>query len=118
MTHAIENFFTAWGETDATARAAALRAAVSPTLYYVDPRVSDPITTLDALIDYVAMYSQYAPGATAAVVDLSHTAGHARATVAFGMADGSQQLGQYFIELDDQSRATRMIGFVGLGEPQ
>lgn len=118
MTQAIESFFAAWGEPDAEIRANMLRAVVSPQLYYVDPRVTDPITTLDALIDYIGMYSQFAPGATAKVVQLSRTAGHTRASVAFGMPEADPQLGQYFFEFDDESRVTRMIGFVGLGEPE
>ena len=48
----------------------------------------------------------------------SETKGHFRATVEFAMADGKKQHGQYFIETDQTGRATRMIGFVGLGDPE
>ncbi len=34
------------------------------------------------------------------------------------MADGAKQHGQYFVEVDDAGRITRMIGFVGLGAPE
>ncbi len=118
MSHAIESFFAAWGETDANTRKDALRAAVSPDFSYLDPRIDAPVTDFDALAGYVEMYAQYAPGATAAVVNLNDTAGVYRATVAFRMADGKEQLGQYFIEPDAEGRAQRLVGFAGLGEPE
>ena len=118
MSHAIESFFAAWGETDANTRTDMMRAAVSPDFSYLDPRTPEPVTELDALAGYVEMYTQYAPGATAAVVSQSTTQGHHRATVEFRMADGTVQLGQYFIECDAEDRPARLIGFVGLGEPE
>lgn len=118
MTHAIESFFAAWGEADADTRSDMLQKTLSSTMSYADPRAPDPISDPQALIDYVGMYSQFAPGASAQVVASSETAGLARVTVAFRMADGAEQLGQYFIELDDQSRIARAIGFAGLGAPE
>ncbi|MCP4822324.1 MAG: molecular chaperone GroEL [Shimia sp.] len=118
MTHAIESFFAAWGEADADTRSGMLHKTLSSQISYADPRTPDPITESQALIDYVGMYSQFAPGATAQVVVTGETAGYTRATVAFRMADGAEQLGQYFIELDDQSRISRAIGFAGLGAPE
>ena len=118
MSDAIERFFAAWGEPDADTRAQTLRETLSPDISYVDPRTPDAITNRDALIAYVAMYTQYAPGATARVVCLSNTQNMYRATVEFGMSDGMKQVGQYFIELDAESRASRLTGFVGLGEPE
>jgi hypothetical protein len=118
MSDAIASFFSAWGLTDADARAAALGQSLSPDIHYLDPRTPEPITSLAALVDYVGMYTQYAPGATAAVVSQSTTQGHHRATVEFRMADGTVQLGQYFIECDAEERPARLIGFVGLGEPE
>lgn len=118
MTDRVDRLFKAWGETDAQARAAALRDGLAPAFSYVDPRAPAPITDADAFVDYVAMFTEYAPGATARVVNWSECKGHYRATVKFVMPDGATQLGQYFIELDDAGRATRMIGFVGLGAPE
>lgn len=122
MSNAIERFFASWGEPDPDVRAAAIRACLSPRIAYCDPRTPDTITNADALIAYVAMYTQYAPGATAQVVNLSSTQDVFRATVKFHMDSGNDggnsQLGQYFIELDAQSCLTRVIGFVGLGEPE
>ncbi len=118
MSDAIESFFAAWGETDANTRKDALRTAVSPDFSYLDPRTPEPVTDFDALVGYVEMYTQYAPGATAAVVNLSETVGVFRATVAFRMADGKEQMGQYFIEPDAEGRAARFVGFAGLGEPE
>ncbi len=118
MMHAIEQFFAAWGDTDADSRATTLCNCLPTDLTYLDPRTPEPISDLDELIGYVGMFSQYAPGATAKVVDLSETSGHFRATVEFGMPDGTAQLGQYFITLDDQSRAARLVGFAGSGVPE
>ncbi len=118
MTHAIESFFAAWGEADADTRSTMLHTSLSPRITYADPRTPDPITEAQALVDYVGMFSQFAPGATAQVVALADTAGYVRAIVAFRMADGAEQLGQYFIELDDHSRISRAIGFAGLGAPE
>ncbi len=118
MTQAIETFFAAWGDPDAGTRAEALRGALSDPFYYADPRTPEPITGADALIAYVAMYTQYAPGATARVAALSETKGHYRATIAFEMADGTTQYGQYMIDLNDDGKAARLIGFAGLGEPE
>ena len=118
MGHAIDTFFAAWGEPDAQTRAQMLSDCLAPAPHYVDPRTPAPITELSALIEYVAMYTQYAPGATAKTVALSETQGAYRATVEFLMSDGKKQFGQYFAELDDQSRVQRLVGFVGLGEPE
>ncbi|KPA21714.1 hypothetical protein shim_24210 [Shimia sp. SK013] len=118
MTHAIASFFAAWGEADADTRSANLRQTLSSSISYADPRTPDPITDIQAVIDYVGMYSQFAPGATAEVVAQSETAAQHRATVAFRMADGTEQLGQYYIDLDDQSRISRAVGFAGIGAPE
>lgn len=118
MSEAIRAFFAAWGDNDENRRAESLREVLSPNITYLDPRTPEPVTSVEALIAYVAMYTQYAPGATASVSALSETQGHYRATVTFAMADGMTQLGQYFIEVDDQQRLMRMVGFVGLGDPE
>lgn len=118
MSDAIERFFAAWGEADADAREQSLREILSPDITYADPQTPEPITDASALVAYVTMYTQYAPGATAHVTHISNIQGSYRATVEFAMSDGMKQLGQYFIELDTQSRLTRLTGFVGLGEPE
>ena len=118
----IEDFFAAWGETDEVARADAIKTALGPTVYYADPRTPEPITDADALIAYVGMFSANAPGWTAKVVKSDVIAGWMRATVAFGGKgpDGSDMIqhGQYFVETNADGKATRMIGFAGLGDPE
>ena len=99
----IHDFFGAWGETDPRARADAIRAATSEPLSYADPRTPEVIASQEALIEYVGMFATAAPGAIAKVVNLSSTLDVHRATVAFVMADGMQQMGQYTIELDTVS---------------
>lgn len=118
MTNFVETFFDAWGETDADARAKAVQSTLAADFEYLDPRTPDPLTDADALVGYVAMYSQYAPGATAKAVHLSQTGGFTRASVEFAMADGNKQHGQYFIEHDDDGRLARVVGFVGMGTPE
>ena len=62
------------------------------------------------------MFVANAPGAKAVVVDTQTRHGVTRATVAFRMADGMEQMGQYFVE-QDTGGITRMVGFVGTGVP-
>ncbi|MEL7282546.1 MAG: nuclear transport factor 2 family protein [Pseudomonadota bacterium] len=118
MSDGIKQLFLAWGDTDEDARAATLTNAIAPQFYYADPNAPEPITDMNAFLAYVGMYTQYAPGATARVAHLTECKGHHRATVTFEMADGTQQFGQYFIDLDQDGLITRMIGFAGLGAPE
>ena len=115
---AIHDFFKAWGISDAEARADLIARSVSDDVHYADPRTPEPITSASALAEYVGMFSAAAPGAVAKVLHLSTTAGMQRASVAFVMADGMQKMGQYFIETNEDDKPSRMIGFVGLGEPE
>jgi len=117
---AIDTFFDAWGESDATTRAKMISEAVEEDVIYADPRSPDPMHGIDALSAYVGMFSANAPGWTARVVSSDTTATVTRATVAFGGKgpDGSDmvQHGQYFIEGGD--KLARIIGFVGTGAPE
>lgn len=117
MSDQIQRLFMAWGNSDADARAAELKDTLASEFYYADPNAPDPITDAEAFVTYVGMFTQYAPGATARVANLTECKGHHRATVVFEMADGKQQFGQYFVDLSDDGRIARIIGFVGLGEP-
>ncbi len=118
MSTAAERFFTAWGEADATARISRINAAMVPNASYADPRTPAPINGTGEIADYVAMFSQNAPGAVAEVVKSDSQAGFTRVTVAFKMADGMLQHGQYFLEHDTQGLITRMVGFAGTGAPE
>ena len=118
MSDAIERFFASWGEPDPDTRAKALNDCLPSEVSYADPRTPETITDRETLIAYVAMYSQYAPGATARVTNLSSTQGNYRANVEFRMPDGKTQTGQYFIEIDDLSRPRNIVGFVGLGDSE
>ena len=71
----------------------------------------------DALSDYVGMFTQAAPGATANVVKSDTIQGMTRATVAFRMPNGREQHGQDFVEPSD-GPMSRMVGFVGTGGPE
>ena len=117
MTTRIHDFFNAWGLSDDTARALAIRATLAPEATYGDPRTPAPLNGPEEIAAYVAQFAQAAPGASASVVADQTQHGLTRATVAFTMADGMQQLGQYFITLNDAGAITAMTGFVGTGAP-
>ena len=120
MSDAVTAFFDTWGLSDDDARAKAIAAVYSEDGTYADPRAQEPMVGPEAVAAYVNMFSANAPGWTAKVVTSDEIAGAVRATIAFGGLgpDGNEmvQLGQYFAETSD-GRITRMIGFVGTGEP-
>lgn len=118
MSTSIQGFFAAWSETDDARRHAAIAAAFAETGQYADPRTSAPLTDTSAISDYVGQFIEAAPGAAADVIALDQHHGVSRATIAFRMANGMEQLGQYFVELDNTGRISRMVGFVGTGAPQ
>lgn len=118
MTDKIQDFFDAWGMSGDQSRQAAINASVSPDVIYCDPRTPEPICGPGPLADYLSMFSQAAPGASAKVVKSDTSHAHARVTVAFRMADGMEQLGQYFVQTDDAGNITAMSGFVGTGAPE
>ena len=100
-------------------RAEKITNAVTANIQYDDPRTPQTVNGIDALNEYVGMFSANAPGWAAKVVGSNTTAGMTRATVAFSGAgpDGNEtvQLGQYFVETDGDL-ISRMVGFVGTGE--
>ena len=119
MSDLIKTFFDAWEINDAESRMEKVSAAVSDDVVYDDPRTPETIKGIDALCEYVGMFSANAPGWTAKVEKSDTVAGMMRATVAFGGAgpDGNQmvQYGQYFVEVND-GLISKMVGFVGTGE--
>ena len=118
MSDPISTFFDAWQMDDADARHANIASAVTSDVQYDDPRTQETISGVNALSEYVAMFSANAPGWSAKVVATDTVAGMTRATVAFGGMgpDGSEmvQHGQYFIETEG-GHISRMVGFVGVG---
>ena len=116
MTDQVQAFFSAWTMEDAGLRRATIDAALAAGASYADPRTPEPITDAAALSDYVGQFIAAAPGAAVEVVKSDSRQGVTRATIAFRMAGGIEQTGQYFIETDGSGRITRMIGFVGTGD--
>ena len=118
MSDPISTFFEAWQLEDASARLEKITSSVSPNVHYDDPRTPETVVGIDALSDYVGMFSANAPGWTARVTGSDTTAGMVRATVAFGGKgpDGKDmiQYGQYFVQIEGDL-ITRMVGFVGTG---
>lgn len=112
----IEPFFAAWCEPDAEARAAALRDAIGDTFTYSDPMFPRSMSDVGELIDYVSMFLDRSPGSTVRVVNLNQTGRAFLATVAFAPPEGAEQQGQYFIEIDDECRLRRLVGFVDQGD--
>jgi hypothetical protein len=120
MSDCIATFFEAWQIEGAEARLAKINSAVAESIRYDDPRTPETLNGIEALNNYVAMFSANAPGWSAKLVKSDTTSNVTRVTVAFGGVgpDGSQQvqLGQYFVE-KEEDLITRMVGFVGTGEP-
>ena len=118
MASALDTFFAAWSESDCAKRAAAIGSVVAADGTYADPRTPEPMTGPGPLAEYVGMFTEAAPGATATVVKSDTQHGLTRATVEFKMSDGMAQMGQYFAEIDDDGMIARMVGFVGTGAPE
>ncbi len=114
MTKSIEEFFTAWSESDAEKRNAKIAGALADSVYYADPRTEAPIQDLAALQTYVGMFSEMAPGMSVSVTGTSQVAHFVRANVQFGEGEQSQ-MGQYTIDLDEDGKMARIVGFVGTG---
>ena len=119
MSDPVATFFAAWQLEDSEARLAKISSAVTKTVKYDDPRTPETLSGIEALNNYVAMFSANAPGWSAKVIKSDTTAGATRATVAFGGTgpDGAEQtqLGQYFVEQEGEL-ISRMVGFVGIGD--
>lgn len=120
MSDCITTFFDAWKIEEAETRLAKLNNSVTQTIQYDDPRTPESVNGIAALNNYIGMFSANAPGWSAKVIKTDAVAGVTRVTVSFaGMGpDGSEQvqLGQYFVE-EDGDLVSRMVGFVGTGEP-
>ncbi len=115
MQSKIEQFYGAWSETDKVKQAEAVAAALSAEARYVDPRTPDPLVGPAAVADYVAQFTEMAPGAVATVAQVDERDGIARATIAFVMPDGNRQMGQYFVQADTDGQLSHLVGFVGTG---
>ncbi len=111
---ATDTFFCAWSEADDAARLALISGVVTGECTYDDPRSQGILTGDAAISDYVGNFARMAVGAKVVVVKTDLRGTSERATIAFQMADGMEQMGQYFIEHDDD-KITRMVGFVGTG---
>ncbi|MEM9103248.1 MAG: nuclear transport factor 2 family protein [Pseudomonadota bacterium] len=121
MSNSIAIFFEAWQLTDANARREKITHAVTQNVEYHDPRTPSAVNGIEALNEYVGMFSANAPGWTAKVIKSDTTADMTRVTVAFGGKgpDGEDkvQLGQYFVETQGD-QISRMVGFVGTGNQE
>lgn len=121
MSGSVSTFFEAWQIEDAVARREKISTAVSADIKYDDPRTPETITGIEALSEYVGMFSANAPGWSAKVVKSDTIGGITRSTVTFSGRgpDGTEQvqLGQYFSETEG-GVVSRLVGFVGTGEQQ
>jgi len=117
MQAAIEQFFSAWSESDDTARHVAIAGALATEATYSDPRSGSRLHGVDAISDYVGNFSANAPGWTARVESFHEVNGYAKATVSFEgrNSDGEHmaQLGTYFGEADPSGAVIALAGFVG-----
>ena len=118
MSDPIATFFDAWELDVVDVRFEKITSAVTANVQYDDPRTPDTINGIDALSEYVGMFTANAPGWSAEVIASDTTAGMTRVTVAFkGKGPDSQpmvQHGQYFVQMEGDL-ISRMVGFVGTG---
>lgn len=118
MSDPISIFFDAWQLESAESRLEKITSAVTANIQYDDPRTTQTVNGINALSEYVGMFSANAPGWSAKVVASDTTAGVTRATVTFGGLgpDGKEmvQYGQYFVQMEG-NLISRMVGFVGTG---
>ncbi len=113
MSDALNGFFAAWGDGDKDSRANLVRSAVGDGFHYADPHVPEPITSVDAMLDFLG---QFPPGASARPIDpIDSHHGHARANVVFDFGGGKSMVGQYFADLDEDGKIVRIVGFPGKG---
>lgn len=121
MSDSIAAFFDAWRVENAELRLSKISKSVTEDVTYADPRMPEPISGIAALEAYVGMFSANAPGWSAEVVKSDTIADVTRVTVAFGGKgpDGAEQVqhGQYFVEKNGDL-VSRIVGFVGTGEPK
>ena len=114
MTDTIQHFFDAWGQPDAARRRDLIAGAMADDFLYADPRTGQDLTTLDALADYVGLFTDSAAGWTARVVQSDGHGTHRRAVVAFLEEGTPRQHGTYVARLTD-GRIASLVGFVGAG---
>ena len=116
-TNALKDFFAAWTTNDADSRRALIASAIGARFHYVDPRTPEPITSAPAMDAYAGQFLENCPpGASVEVLEpVDVKLGHFRATVMFVMSPEMRQTGQYFGDLDDNGKITRLVGFVGKG---
>ena len=121
MSAAINTFFEAWGTADADARLGLIKDACTPDVSYSDPRSGARLSGLDAVADYVGMFSANAPGWTAKVVSSDEVNGYLSAIVAFGGMGPDRsdmvQHGTYFCDTSD-GKLSMIAGFIGLGSAE
>ena len=120
MTDCISTFFEAWQIDADSTRKDKISGAVVNSVQYDDPRTEETLIGLEALCDYIGMFTQNAPGWSAKVVAKDTISNYSRVTVAFGGPgpDGVDlvQHGQYFVHVVDE-RIAKMVGFAGLSVP-
>lgn len=115
-TTAISDFFAGWAEATADGRRSKILPAISDSFHYADPHAPAPITSGDAFLDFVAAFTQNAPGASITVVHpIDAHNGHFRCTVRFEMGPEMTMTGQYFGDLDEAGKISRLVGFIGKG---
>jgi len=117
----LTTFFDAWSETDAQTRLNMISEACADNISYTDPRSDGRLNGLNAVSDYVGMFSANAPGWTATVVATDTVGDTNRTIVAFGGKgpDGSDmvQHGTYF-SVQAHGKLVMIAGFVGTGAPE
>ena len=117
MPEAIKSIFAAWSESDPSARLELVKSNTTEPFYYVDPHCPEPFSGQEGFNTFLQMFTDNMPGATAEVVASDGHHGHHRAIIDF-KKDGERFVrGQYLIDLTEDGKISRMIGFIGTGAP-
>ncbi|WP_299648602.1 nuclear transport factor 2 family protein [uncultured Tateyamaria sp.] len=109
----LQTVFDAWGEPDATARAALVTPALHPDFYYADPHAPHPYQGVPAFLEFLTVFTDRVPGAAVKVTGSSTHNTHTRVTLDLTRDGAPMATVQYFIDHDADGKLTRMVGFMG-----
>ena len=112
----LTRFFSAWGQSDASARRETLVACMTPDGVYADPHCPAAMVGIDAVAQMLQAFSDNMPGGSARPIgEPSSHNGYIRSAISFESNGAEMMRGQYFTQRDG-NKLVQIIGFVGMGE--
>ncbi len=112
----LNRFFSAWSETDAEARKAAVADCFAEDGVYADPHVPTPFTGVDAVSEMLGQFRSGMPDASVTVIEEpdSHN-NFCRCFVSFQNGETEFMRGQYFFQINADNKLSQVVGFAGTG---